>query len=204
FVANFQGGLIEPLTPAHWTGDCQVRKKVQGDFLQSLAQAAFAAAAAHVEAETTGAIAPCLRLARGCEHAANFVKKAGEGCGTRPRRPAQWRLIDFDYFVELVQPVDAVMSARSRCGESEMTPGRVTKNVAGQRTLARSAHPGYAYQAAEGKGDVNVLEIVLPRASNANAAGGGGRRQQGPRTCHRRLNDRDRDGVASCGFLGTC
>src|SRR5713101_3614706 len=101
-VADGERFRIVAPAAANFAHYVNVGKKIHFDAAQAVALAGFAAAAFHIETETAGAVAALARFRQHGKKIADRRENSGVGGGIGPRRAADWRLIDFDDFVNLV------------------------------------------------------------------------------------------------------
>src|SRR5262249_37337524 len=66
--------------------------------------------------------------------------------------------------VDQLDPLDAVVRTRLIAGLVERPREGLVQDVVDERRLARSAHAGNGHEGAERDADVEILEVVLPRA----------------------------------------
>src|SRR5579864_353616 len=136
------------------------------NFLLTVSLTGFAPAAALVEAEAHGLITANLGFRQLSEKLPHQIEHAGIGGGVGTRRIPDGFLIDTDNLVNMLQTSDIVVG-RSYCpGAMQAAGERVVKNVLNERTLARPADAGDGDQATEGKRNIYVLQIVVPRAQD--------------------------------------
>jgi hypothetical protein len=159
---------------ADLAGDVDVGQEVHLDLDGAVAGAGLAAAAAHVEGEAPGQVAPHLGLGRLGEELADVVEHAGVGGRVRTRRAADGRLVDVDHLVEVLDALDLAVPAGQGLGPVQLLGQRAQQDVVDQRRLARARDAGDRHQAAERERDVDVLEVVLPGAAHGDHVAGAG------------------------------
>src|SRR5713226_561928 len=108
-VADGERFRIVAPAAANFAHYVNVGKKIHFDAAQAVALAGFAAAAFHIETETAGAVAALARFRQHGKKIADRRENSGVGGGIGPRRAADWRLIDFDDFVDLVSAENLAM-----------------------------------------------------------------------------------------------
>ena len=113
FVFHLQRFAVVAAAAADIAGDVDVGQKVHLDALQPVALAGFAAAALHVEAEAAGLVAALARFRQHGVEIADGREDAGVGGGIGARRAADGRLIDLDYFVDVLQAFDGIVLRRA-------------------------------------------------------------------------------------------
>ena len=139
----------------------------------AVAFARFAAAAGDVEAEAAGGVAADLRLGELGEQLADQVEHAGVGGGVRRRRVAQRLLVDADDLVDLLDAADRVVGAGDGAGAVQLSGELVVEHVFDERALAAAADAGDGGERAERDCDVDVFEVVVAGAEDAEAWNGG-------------------------------
>ena len=92
-----------------------------------------------------------LGLGQSGEPIADRGEGACVGGGVRARRAADWRLVDVDDLVELLQPDDLVNLTGALAGPVEPLGEDLVKGVDDQGRLAGAGDPGNAGQDAERK-----------------------------------------------------
>src|SRR5690606_8536275 len=88
------------------------------------------------------------------------------GRGVRTRRAPDRRLIDLNDLVDQFDAVDAVVRARLVAGPIERARKRAIQDLVDERRLARPADAGHGDERAERELHVDVLEVVLARATH--------------------------------------
>src|SRR2546430_999825 len=166
FVADGERLGIVAAPAADLAHNINVRKKIHFDAAEAVALAGFAAAALHVEAEATGAVAALARFRQHGEEVADRPENAGVGGGIRARCAADGGLIDFDDFVDVFGADNlAVRGGRFRRA-IELLRKRAIENVVDQRGFAGAGNTGDHSEKAERKRDVYLLQIVGARAED--------------------------------------
>src|SRR5882762_5368162 len=128
-VADGERFGIVAAAAAHFTHHINVGKKIHFDAAKAVALAGFAAAALDVKAEAAGAVAAFARFRKHGKEIANGREDAGVGGGIRARRAADWGLIDFDDFVDVLG-ADNFAVRGGRFGRAiEFLRERAIKNV---------------------------------------------------------------------------
>ena len=142
---------------------------VDADVAVTLAGAA--AAAVDIEAEMAGVVVPRAGLDRLGKHVADLVEDLQVGHGVAPRRAADRVLIDHDHVVDLAVAENVVAGQTGRRGvlAQPAAQGRVER-VLDQRALAGAAHARHQAEQAQRKLDGDVLQVVAPRAGQADPA----------------------------------
>ena len=166
FVAHGERFRIVAASTAHFAHHVNVGKKIHFDAAEAVALAGFAAAALHIEAEATGAVAAFPRFRQHGEEVADRRENAGVGGGIRARGAADGGLIDFDDFVDVFGADNlAVRGGRFRRA-IELLRKRAIENVVDQRGFAGAGNTGDHGEKAERKRDIYLLQIVGARAED--------------------------------------
>src|SRR6202020_992406 len=96
FVAHGESFRIVAAAPAHFAGDVHIGKEIHLDAAQAIALASLAAAALHIETETSGLVATLARFRKHGKKIADGRENARIGGGIRTRSSADGRLVDLD------------------------------------------------------------------------------------------------------------
>ncbi len=143
------------------------------DLDHAVALAGLAAPAFDVEREPAGLVAAGLGLGQLGEPFADRGEGAGIGGGVGARRAADRALVDVDDLVDLLQPFDGVVLAGQLAGVVELAGHRAVQRLDQEGGLAAARHAGHRGEQAERDIDGDVLEIVLARAFDREAAAAG-------------------------------
>src|SRR5690242_2525994 len=111
FVLDGKSLTVIPFAAAYFAGDVYVGKKAHFDLPQSISLARFAPSAFYVEAEAACLIAPGAGLGQHGIEFTNRCKDAGVRRGVGTWRTADRRLIDFDHFVNQIEPFNRLVGA---------------------------------------------------------------------------------------------
>ena len=93
---------------------------------------------------------------------------AGISGGIRARAAPDGRLIDADDFVNILAAADGFVRARLLARAIKFLRQRAIKNVVHQSGFAGAGNAGDHGHHAQGKGDVEIAQIILPRAQHAD------------------------------------
>ena len=151
----------EPGTAAGVAGDPDIRQKVHLDPFLAGPFARLAPAAGLIEAEPAGRITPHLRFGQLGEKLADQVEDAGIGRRRRARRASQRGLVNTDHFVDMFEPLDRFVGARSQLGTVQGRRGRFPEDVFHQRALARARDARDGGDHAQRESNVEVPEVML-------------------------------------------
>ena len=132
---------------------------------KAVAGAGLAPAAARIERKAPRPVAARLGVLRGGEEIADFVEKPRVRRRVRARRAPDGALVDADDLVEVLQPLDAAKAPRVRLHAVELDAELFIENLVDERGLAAAGDARDAGERPERDGDVDVLEVVLPRAA---------------------------------------
>src|SRR5690606_26118537 len=169
-VVHLERVAVVALAAADLAVDVDVGQEVHLDLQRAVARARLAAPALDVEAEAPGLVAAHLRLGRLGEEVADAVEHARVRRGVRPRRAADRRLVDVHDLVEVLEARDALVLARHRARAVELLRKHLVEDVVDERRLAGSAHARDGREDAERDLGVDVLEVVLAGAHDAQHA----------------------------------
>ena len=97
-------------------------------------------------------------------------EEVGVRRGVRARRPADRRLVDLDHLVEAVDALDGVVGARLRPRLQEPVRERLVDDLVDEGRLARARDARHADELGDRELDVDVLEVVLACADDAERA----------------------------------
>ena len=157
---HVQGFAVVALAAADFAGDEHVGQKVHFHADLAVAAAGFAAAAAHVEAEAAGFVAPFSGLLGGGEDGPDLVEDLGVGGRVGAGRAADGGLVDGHDLFNALQAADALDAAGKVHLQTAAQGDVLVQSVDDQRTLARAGHAGDAGQAVQGEGAGDVLQVV--------------------------------------------
>src|SRR6266851_6713448 len=129
FVAHRERFRIVAAPAADFAHHINVREKIHFNTAQAVSLAGFAAAAFDVETEAARAVAALARFGEHGEQVADRRENSSVSGGIGPRRAADWRLIDFDDFVNLVSADDFAMRGRRFRGAIKFLRERAVENV---------------------------------------------------------------------------
>ena len=101
------------------------------------------------------------------EYVADLVEHLGVGGGVAARRAADRPLVDVDHLVDVADARHALVRARYVVALVERAAQRRVEDVVDERGLARAGHAGDRDQRLEREVDVDVLQVVLARALDA-------------------------------------
>ena len=153
--------------------------------------AGLAPAAGLIEAEPASRITPHLRLGELGKELSNQVEHTGIGRGSRAGSAAQRRLVNADDFINVLQPLDRLVSTGSQLSAVQGTRGRFPEDVFHQRALARPRDARDDGHHGERESNIEVPEIMLPRPLDHNRLAASIRRRpagdwlvRGSRPCH--------------------
>src|SRR5260370_10500299 len=165
-VADSERFRIVAPAAADFAHHINVREKIHFNTAQAVPLAGFATAAFDIETEAAGAVPALARFRQHGEEIADRRENSSIGGGIGPRRAADWRLIDFDDFVNLVSAENLAMRGRRFRRSIEFLRQRAVENVVDERGFAGAGDAGDHGQQAERKCNVHVLQIVCTRAKN--------------------------------------
>ena len=166
FEANLQRFAVEAMAVANRAGDPHIGQKIHFQAIRAVPFASLAAAAGDVEAEPARLVTAGFRFRQFREQIANIVGQFDVGGRIGARRAADRRLIDGDQFVEMLQPLDAIVNAGIADAAVEIAVQRFGQNVVHQRTFSRSADAGDANECAQRDFDGDIFQVVVPCADN--------------------------------------
>src|SRR5699024_6412861 len=132
-------------------------QEVHYDFYRAIARAGLATTTFDVKREPAGFIATHLGLGGICKKVADMVKDASIGGGIRPWRTPNWRLIDVNNLISLINAVDATMTAWNMAGIIKLIGQHFVKDLIDQRGLSGPRNPGYCGENTQRKLCVDVL-----------------------------------------------
>jgi hypothetical protein len=144
-----------------------VREELHLDMLEAVAAAGGAAPVARVEAESARGVGACPGVRGRREQVADRVEGAHVARRIGARGAADGRLVD-EHDVVHVLGADQLAECAGRFRRlAEVLAQRGMQDVLYQRGLARARHSRHAHQAAQREVDVDVLQVVLGGAANA-------------------------------------
>src|SRR5690606_4142137 len=89
-----------------------IGKEVHFNYAHATAFAHIATTALNVEGKSSCIVSPDLCLGNGSEKGADLSEESAIGCGIAPRRATNWRLIDFDYFIDMLESLHRFVCKR--------------------------------------------------------------------------------------------
>src|SRR5206468_2344897 len=126
---HFQGLAIVAFDLADIAGNVDVGQKMHLDLDHSVALAGLAASALDVEREAAGLVAARFGFRQAREPFADGREGAGIGGRIGARRASDRRLVDIDYLVEVLQPLDALVRGRSLARAIELARDRLVERI---------------------------------------------------------------------------
>ena len=165
--ANLQRLAVESLSFTDGASDPHVGEEVHFEPSRAVSFASFAATAADVEAEPARLVAASLRLRQLGVEIANVVEDLDVRRWIGARRAADRRLIDGDQLVEMLDPFDLAVRAGFAKSAVEIASQGFDQYVAHQRAFARAGNPGHADKRPERNFDIDIAEVVVFRADDA-------------------------------------
>ena len=140
------------------------------DLHKTVSLARLAAAAFDVERESSRTVAANLRFGELGEQLANRREQARVRRRVGSRRPANRALVDVDHLVEVLESGDSLVRAGDHPRPIKMTRHRAVEDVLDERGLAAPGDAGDRDEESERNLDVEVPEVVLARALDADLA----------------------------------
>ena len=166
FEADLQRLAVEAMAFAHRASDPDIGEKIHFQLRRAVALARLATAAADVEAEAARLKTLRLGLGKLRVKAADFVENLDVGGRVRAGRAADGRLVDGDDLVEVFEALDLVVFARIAEARVEIAVQGLDDDVVHERALAGAGNARHADEDAERDFDVDVFEVIVPRAAD--------------------------------------
>src|SRR5262245_60946381 len=163
---HFQRLAAESLAFADGASNPHVGEKVHFQPRTAVSFAGFAAPAFDVETETARLVAAALRLRQLAEEIADFVEDLNVSARVAARRAADWRLVDGNQLVEMLQAFDRPVSAGGSFALVQIAVQGLDDNVADERAFAAAADARDADELAQRDFDVDVLQVVVRRTQD--------------------------------------
>ena len=160
FPENLKCLPVVPLASAHLTRHIHVGKEVHLDLDRAVAFARLTASSGHVEREATGFVAPGSRLFCLGEQGADVVEELCVGGRIGSRCSPDRRLVDVDHLVDQIDALDLLVSSRHHAGLVDPMRQCLPQDLLDESGLARPGHPGHNCEQAQGKLDVDALQVV--------------------------------------------
>ena len=161
-VADLQGLAVVAGPVAGLAGHVDVGQEVHLDPQGAVALTGLAAPALDVEGEAPRAVAAHPRLRHGGEDLAHVVPHAGVGGRVGARGAPDGRLVDVDHLVQVLQAAHGPVASGHAPGVVEAVGQHLVEDRVDQGGLARPGDPGDGGQQAQGEGDGDVPQVVLP------------------------------------------
>ena len=159
----FQGFPVVAAALADFARHGYIGQELHFNLNVALALAGFAASAFDIEGEPARFVAPDARLRQRGEQLPYGREGAGVGGRVAARRPSDGRLVDIDYFVNVLNAGDFLVFAGAVAALRHGLRQPLVQNVIHQRAFAAAGNAGNASQQPQGKLHINALEVVLPR-----------------------------------------
>src|SRR5947208_3931425 len=167
---DFQCLSIVALSFAHLTRHVDVGEKVHLDLHETIALTRLTTPSLHVEGEASRPVTANLRLWQLREQLADRREQARIGRRIGSRRPTDGTLVDVDDLIDVLEPNDPFVRAWNDARSIEVAGERSVKDVLDQRRLPRARDAGDGDEDAEGNLDVEIAQVVLARALDADLA----------------------------------
>gem|GEM_PF-3061300 len=187
-IADLQRFAVEAFALTDRAGDPDVREEIHLQLVRPVPLASFAPAAGAIEAEPAGLVAAHLRVRHLGEVGADLVEDLDVGRRVRSRGAPDRRLVDVDDLVHLFGADDSVAAHADHLGLlfrqflavlgflATVSRHAITKpgeqDFADQRTFPGPADAGHADELAQWEFDIDVLQVVVPGAFDADRSAG--------------------------------
>ena len=156
-ISDFKRLRVVPFAAARLARYPDIGEKLHLDFSFSRTFAPFASPSRHIEAEPPGVPPAKTRFGKFGIQAADQVKNAGIGCGTRRWGLTERLLVHFDNLIEIFRAKNAVDRARRRVGAVEDPHQLAAKDLFHEGAFAAAAHAGDDRKGGKGYRDVDRL-----------------------------------------------
>src|ERR1017187_4860570 len=175
FVVDFEHLRFIARALAFVADQFHICQKLHFDSDRAVALAGITAAARHVERKVSGREAALLRFRQRSKQFADDVKRFDVRDRIRARSAADGRLIDQDDLGEKLVAFDVIPQLGG--GAATNLPlgrgQRLIENVMQQRGFSRARDAGNRHQHAQRNFQIDVLQVVRPRAGDAEFVGSG-------------------------------
>ncbi len=138
FVTHLEGFMVVTPALADLAGDVYVGQEMHLDPFDAVALAAFTPAAGNIERKTPRPVAAHFRFGQLREKLADRRKQAGIRGRIRPRRAADWRLIDIDNLVDKLRAAYRIERARILLRLHQQRRQRPVEDLDHQRRFPRA------------------------------------------------------------------
>ena len=155
---------VVPVALTHRTRHPDVRQKIHLQLGRPVAVARGAPSAVDVEREPAGGVSPRLGLVHLGEQVSDLIEHLHVSRRVAPRRASDRALVDRDDLVQVLDAGDRIVVADVVLGLVQRVPQGRLQDAADQRAFAAARHPGHARHHAQRDVDVDVLQVVVPRA----------------------------------------
>ena len=169
-IAHVQRFPVVPRTLTDIAGHVDVRQKVHFNLQKAVAGAGLAAPALYIEGKAVLLVAPRLGFGGHGKDFANEIKHAGVGGRVGTGGAADGTLVDADDLVQLLHAFHGFEFARIGLSPVQHLGQMLIENFVDQTGFARAADAGDAAEYAQREGNVDLLQIVLPRAPHSEPA----------------------------------
>ena len=163
---HFEDFRAETLAVAVRAAQVHVGEELHLDVLEAVAAAGGAAPVAGIEAEGAERVAALHRDGIAGKALADRVERADVARGVRAGRAADLRLVDHHDFADEVRAFERLVRTWRLGGLAVGAAQARVEHVLHQRGLARTRHARHADQTSQWNLDVEVLEVVLRRATD--------------------------------------
>ena len=128
---------------AHFTRYIDIWQEMHLDFYNTITMTCLTASTLDIEAEASRFVAAHLGFRGLAEKLSDRIKKARIRRWIRTRCPADWRLIDINNLIDMLQAKDFLMSARFSLRMIQPGSNPFIQDLIDQGALARTRHARY-------------------------------------------------------------
>ena len=169
-VAHVQRFPVVARALANVAGHVNIRQKVHFDLQKAVAGTGLAAPALHIEGKTVLLVAPGLGFGGHGENFPDEVEYAGVGGRVGTGGAADGALVDADDLVQLLHALHGVEFAWIGLSPVQHLGQMLIENLVDQTGFARAADAGDAAEHTQREGNIDLLQVVLPRAPDGEPA----------------------------------
>src|SRR5258706_8723511 len=165
-VFHCQRLVVVAASAADFAEHVNIGQKIHFNAALALALAGFAAATGNVEGKASRFVAALTRLGEHGVDIANGREHARVSCGIRARSAADRRLIDANYFIDVLRTHDRFVLARLFARAIKLASKCAVKNVIDQRGFTRARDSGDDRHYTQRESYIEIFEIVFLGAKN--------------------------------------
>ena len=136
FIFDLQCFTVIPFSLTYFTRYIHIRQKMHFNLQDAITGTCLAASPFDIEAETPFFVAPCFRIRRCCKQITDLIKHTGISRRIGTRCSSDWRLINTDDFIQLLQAINTFVFTRNTTCTVQCPRQMLVQNLIDQRTFS--------------------------------------------------------------------